>query len=170
MASVQEWIVCEQSGRWAAALRMSLARKPLTQPRPRLHETRSLREFAELLDNSTCHLALVEIRTENLNEALQLLTHNLPRRFRFAALLENLPLQRRFGDDLHETRLSSLPSLPDLLWEIGAVEVLHSPRQSERLTTLHSRLLANLGTDASSAAGPPALADWAWSAIPWQDA
>ncbi len=143
-----------------------MARQPKVVSKPRLHETRSLSELAEQFGNSACQLALVEVRSENLNELLQLLSRSTPVQFRFVALLENPPEQPRPGGTL--SKASSI-SLVDLLWEIGAVEVLYSPRQIECLITLHSRLLASLGTDASGAA-PPTLADWAWFAIPWQDA
>ena len=167
MAISKSWVVCELTGSWAAALRASFARQLPVQSRPRLSETRTLDGLREQLNDAECQLVLIEFRLDNLSEALQLSARATQRQFRFAALL-SAESNHTPADSSSAKPGSS--SLANLLWEIGALEVIDSPRQVNRLLPLHSSLLAAASKEAGVAAERPSFADWAWSCIPWQDA
>jgi hypothetical protein len=66
-----EWIVCERSGRWAAAVRAALGRSAWSSSAvPRVYEVRQLGELRERLAERPDGLALVEVQRENFGDVL----------------------------------------------------------------------------------------------------
>ena len=170
MLVAQKWVVCEDSGRWVAALRITFARLSKVQPTPRLYEVRSLGELSAHLVEHECDLTLIEVGRKNLTDVLQLLMRRGPQHGQFVALLED-------EDTVpHRHSVITTPGEPDsqevadLLWEVGAAEVVKSPRQLCGLLGLHSRLVAARGPVTVGVGAGQSLADWAWSTLPWQDA
>jgi hypothetical protein len=167
MAVAQKWVVCEESGRWVAALRIAFARLSKVQPTPRLYEVRSLAELSPHLDEHECDLTLIEVGRKNVSDVLQLLVRRGSQPGQFVALLEDAVPNRR--------PVAATPGEPgtqefaDLLWEVGAAEVVESPRQLHGLLGLHSRLATARGPVTVGVGIDQSLADWAWSTLPWQD-
>jgi hypothetical protein len=163
----QKWIVCEQSGRWTAALRTAFARLPKDQFPPRLYEVRTVGELSKHLDEQGRDLALIEVGRENLLGVAQLLVRRGTRPAHFVALLEDRIDQRHSA----AATLGELgaQSVVDLLWEAGAAEVVESPRQLNGLLALYDRLTAARGLIFSGPADRQSFAEWAWSTLPWQD-
>jgi hypothetical protein len=162
------WIVCEQSGHWAAAMRTEFARSPSVPFVPRLLEVRSLTELTErLVEQENC-LGLIEVRHVNLAEVLKLLSGAAARRpARFVALLDRSLRQ--------SSRANSTPrdmhvnEIVDALWEAGAAEVIETPRHLSGLIAISKRVAnADRPTSGRSVEGEP-IEDWALSFIPWQD-
>lgn len=160
MLAAQKWVVCEVSSRWVVALRVAFARLSKTQPIPRLYEVRTLGELSMHLDEHGCDLMLVQVGHGNLSEMLQLLTRREPRISQFVALLEIA---------VDEPNSPGRQSVADLLWEMGAADVVDSPRQLRGLLGLRNRLAAARGPITSGLAERQSFADWAWSTLPWQD-
>ena len=167
MLVAQKWVVCEESGRWTAALRMAFTRLPETGSAPRLYEVRTLEELSTQLDENGRDLALIEVGRENLTAVVQLLLRRGPRLSQFVALMKEVTSQRRAAAAIHGEP-GTLP-IADLLWEAGAADVVESPRQLRGLLALHNRLAAVHSLHLGSLAERPSFADWAWSTLPWQD-
>jgi hypothetical protein len=153
----QTWTVCEQSGRWTAALRTAFARPPEVEPQPRLYEVRTLEELSARLDEHECDLTLIEVGEGNLAEVLKLLVRHGRTPGRFAALLASS------ADHNGRQRMV------DLLWEADVAEVVESPRQLQGLLALHNRLPVARGPINFSVDASQSFADWARSTLPWQD-
>jgi hypothetical protein len=154
MPKSTKWIVCEESGRWTAAIRTAFVRLQAQTRSPRLYEVRSLAEASAYLDESTHSLILVEVIATNLVGSLVLLRRCEAHLVPFVALLG-------------ET--SRRPHLADLLWEAGATEVVESPRELRGLIALHQRISSAAGFAAANLLDRESFADWAWSTLPWQD-
>src|SRR4051794_30020255 len=122
MAVAQKWLVCEQSGRWAAALRSTFLRLWNGQSTPRLYEVRTIVDLLTHLGESRPNLVLIEVGRENLTEVLQLLVRRGPRHFRFAALLQDAQKEASLPTAKMDESVGH--SLADLLWELGALEVV----------------------------------------------
>jgi hypothetical protein len=163
----QKWVVCEQSGRWTAALRIAFARLPKAQSPPRLYEVRTLGELSMHLDEQGRDLALIEVGLENLVGVVQLLMRRGPRLAQFVALLEDCIDQRHLAATIPGE--SDVQLIVDLLWEVGVAEVVESPRRLRGLLALHDRLTAARGSIPNMPADRQAFAKWAWSTLPWQD-
>ncbi len=73
MAIPAKIIVCEQTGRWATALRRELSAKPGFSARRRLAETRSLAECRESLQKSPAAFVVVELTLSNARRLLRLM-------------------------------------------------------------------------------------------------
>lgn len=113
-------------------------------------------------------MALIEVGHKNLTEVLQLLVRRGPRLTQFVALLQDAPDQASLPTAM--TDESARQPVADLLWEVGALEVVESPRQLGGLMVLLDRLAAARGTNVKRVAERQLFADWAWSTLPWQDA
>ncbi len=167
MRTAEIWIVCEVSGRWAAALRMAFARLPVAQYAPRLYEVQSLAELTALMDEHRNGLGLIEVRRTNLAEVLEVLADEPFARFgRFAALLDDNLWQA--NQDSAAILDSDKQQIIDLLWEAGAAEVVESPRHLRGLLALRECLEAVATRAAARSAESQDIADWAWSILPWQ--
>jgi hypothetical protein len=169
MSNLQTWVVCEQSGRWAAALRLAITRRSNSQVAPRLYEVRGLAELMTCLKEQPIELALVEIGHANLAEVFELLADSRAiRSTRILALLHDSLIvggSAAFKSMAPERRL-----VVDALWEAGAVDVLESPRSLNRLFALGERLAEVSVLTGRKASVRQPVAEWAWSLLPWQDA
>lgn len=152
-----EWIVCEQTGRWAAALRMAINRsgiRPTT-----VHEVRSLAELAARLVDCPAGLALMEVLPSDLGETLAWLPEAriaYPQA-RFAGLLDTATAN-------HETKTI----VAAVLRAAGAFEVIDSPRDLHIVLDAgrcHAEAAQNRGVFQKA---QQSLSDWAWELLPWQ--
>jgi hypothetical protein len=156
-SAAQKWVVCEASGRWAAALRVLFAGSQDGRVAPYLNETRTLGELSQHCADSTCDLSLIEVGRANLTDVLRLLLRRGRRPDLFVALLDE-------PEDAAARRL-----LADLLWEAGAADVIASPRQMGGLPALHCRIAALRRPTTVGLAEGETFADWARSTLPWQE-
>lgn len=153
-----QWVVCETSGRWTAALRIALARRAARLNfTPRIVEVRSLAELAVQVRERADFLGLVEVRRENFSAVLEFLANAASRRHRFTVLLDNTQLQQQ--------RLAA-----DALWEAGAIEVIGSPRNLHIILSLAEAHAAHCSKRIAPSLEVQTLAERAWAALPWQDA
>jgi len=163
------WIVCEHSGRWAAALRVTFSRQ--TTPSaiaPKLYEVRSLVELAARLEERPTSIGLLEVRSGNVGEVLEWLL-NAKRTFPracFAALLDSSLTRRQ---PIAPTLADDRQLVIDALWEAGATEVAESPRYLHGILEVGRRHSERCSEFASAYAESQPIADWAWAALPWQD-
>lgn len=145
-----EWIVCERTPRWSAALRMALAAEDAAA---RLIEIRMLSELDAAIAGRPHAVATIEVHAGN-----------------FAAVLNWLPAAR----DRHTTASfaalvdSSLSGVSDgtvaTLSEAGAQAVAASPRRLEAVLALgrkHGQLSASSGRGST-------VLDEVWASLPWQ--
>jgi hypothetical protein len=151
----QSWFVCEESGRWTAALRVAFNRSTQVLPWPRLVEVRNLTELANQSNDRRADLVLIEVSVANVAQGLEFARRCKPLDTPFVALLSDPSLW---------------VSLTDLLWEAGAAEVVSSPRELRGLLRLHDRATACPRQAATTSFEQASFADWAWSMLPWQGA
>lgn len=166
----QSWIVCETTGRWAAALRVALKRFQAARTgtvTPRTREARGLAELEASIGTTGATVGFVEVRSDNLAAILELFAKSARRNLHFVALLgDELGRPPEIGN----ARPTSRQSVADVLTEAGALCVINSPRQigaaieiAMQYCTVHTA--ATVGTGDSES-----LAERAWAALPWQDA
>jgi hypothetical protein len=164
-----DFLVCERTGRWAAALRVGAARHDRISSRePRIYEARSLEELAERLEIRPLSLALLEVHLSTLGKLLPWLADHSPRfpRIRFVALLDDA-LGIAANRDIKQLSGPSQDVVAALL-EAGAADFAHSPRRLQLVFALAERH-ANIVADANRQLNPvQSIADWAWSQLPWQ--
>lgn len=162
-----DWILCERSPRWTAALRLARARQS-SSSLTRICEVRNLRDLAATLDARPHSLVLIEIVPTNLAAVLAWLA-DASRRYswaRFAALLDG-----EFGQPLSIHLAQSRDDRQDAidaLAEAGAAEFALSPRHLRGILALARRHQTWLASHAT----PPdnlSIDAWAWSLLPWQD-
>lgn len=147
-----EWIVCERSNRWAAALRVALSSEETT---PRMCETRRLVEVDDELDSHPLAIAAIEVRRDHFAELLAWLpaARRRHRQFRCVALLDRAILDES-------------QSVVGVLLEAGVDAYATSPRRLEAVLELgkqHRQTAGYLPRDAS-------FADEVWASLPWQAA
>lgn len=147
------WIICEKSGRWAAALRIALERRKCALHKLRILETRSLAELDLAIKDHDTAFVLVEVRPESVANTLGFLTNHGSRRIRLVAMLE-------FGGQAGtDCRL-----VTDALLEAGATDVIDSSRQLGAVLEIAERQPQNNWTEHAGT-----IAERAWAALPWQD-
>jgi hypothetical protein len=140
-AAAARLIVCEASGRWAAALRRELAAAEV-----RVYETRSLADCWTMLAESPASLLVVELSPGGAAALLQ----------RTVRLERDFPLAR-----VAVVADRPLAGYEWLLREAGAVHFLCLPRQCGPLADLACRHLAQ-------APSPPrSLGEQIWAGLPW---
>src|SRR3954468_11538996 len=146
------WLVCESTGRWAAALRQAIDRsshKSAHTTSQSIRETRNIAAFKAAISERPATLNLLEVRTEDYAAVLDLLSSNSSRHLPIVVLLEdNLP--------------------PDALREAGALAVIDSPRRISSALDLANQISSTQSRQ--YAVEHVSIADWAWAALPWQDA
>jgi hypothetical protein len=136
-------IVCERSGRWAAALRRGLARELS------LRETRSLAECEAELREAPGSFLVVELTATNLGSVLELLA--------------------RVGAEYRWSRIAVVAerSLAECEWamrEAGAIHFASSTRKAAELARLAERHAALVPRPKRS------LAAQVWDSLPWPEA
>jgi hypothetical protein len=119
------------------------------------------------LDEHGNGLALFEVGRENLTEILQLLMRRGRQLGQFVALLEETGPSRQAAAGIISE--PGMQPIADLLWELGVVEVVESPRQLNGLLALHDRLAAARSPMIGGTAERRSFNDWAWSTLPWQE-
>lgn len=136
-------IVCERSGKWAAALRRTLARDVSVR------ETRSLTECVAELQTAPTSFLVVEVTATNLPAAFELLARvNAEFRWaRVAVVAERALAECEWG-----------------LREAGAIHFATSPRKAAELARLAERHAA-LAPGAKRS-----LAAQVWDSLPWPEA
>lgn len=153
------WIVCERSGRWAAALRTALARRSPRDAAPQsLDEVRNLADLTTRLHEFPTSLALLEVTLKNLDATLAWLSETSRRspHMRAAALLDH-----GFSDNL--------PVVATALREAGAAEVILSPRQLQPVLSLGRHFTSKTRDAALPLTADQSIEKWAWGLLPWQD-
>jgi hypothetical protein len=135
-------IVCEQTGKWAAAIARHLPSAI------RLRQTRGLRECAGELALAPCSLLALELTLENLAGVLALL----------GDLDQKFPLARAIV--VAERRLAAYKWL---LREAGAVHFTTSPRESRCLAGMASRHVDRTAVPMTD------LATEIWDELPWNE-
>jgi hypothetical protein len=165
------WIVCERTRAWAAALRTSLARAGKAADGVTIHETRRLNQLTARLHETAADLALIEVTPENIDATLAWLAdHQIqPSAAPVVALLDyaftNTLRPSQPGD--HETCLA----VTDVLREAGAADVVLSPRELEPVVKLGmQRLPQKSPARLSRPADNESIEQWALHQLPWQDA
>jgi hypothetical protein len=152
-----EWIVCERTNRWAAALRVALSPE---ETMPRIRETRRLAEIDDEIDSHPQAIVAVEVCRDRFAELLAWLTAARRRypQMCCVALLDRSVLNRSILGD-------SQPVIGVLL-EAGVHAYATSPRRLEAVLELgeqHLRIAGNQRQDSS-------FADQVWASLPWQAA
>ena len=163
-----EWIVCERSGRWAAALRIAIAREnpPVTAS---IHEVRSLPELTSRLDVQLHSLALIEVERDQVESVLLWLAA-ASRRFANARFAAALGYTLTAGELAPPSSTDDRQTIDDALMEAGAAEIVHSSRRLHALLVLgrrHASFSAALSQSLQQ--GKPSVATAAWASLPWQD-
>jgi hypothetical protein len=162
------WIICETTGRWAAALRIAIAhpKKHANAKMPRrICEVRSLKHFQSAIGEEPFALGLVEARLENLADIFELLSSERRPPTPIAALLHD-SLERNANSENGPSIQYQAPK--DALREAGALEVIDSPRRISELLGL-AECLAATSSLLSAAGRQASFAERAWAAVPWQD-
>ncbi|HEX4414493.1 MAG TPA: hypothetical protein VH107_12755 [Lacipirellulaceae bacterium] len=144
-------LICEQSGRWAAALRTAFGRSASVgrQIPGRIQEVRRLAEFVTPIIGAPTRLNFVEVQPQNLSAVLELLTQMSDQLTPIVALV----------DDSRSV---------DALYEAGATLVVETPRQIGTALKLATHFAGLPSSRAYPA--PSSIADWAHAALPWQPA
>lgn len=169
MAANKPWIVCETTGRWAAALRVAMARHATNNRAnlpTRIVEVRTLAELASTARDRLPSLQLVEVDFDNFAAALAILARDrLQGSSMVAALGESMCSSKQTKT---QTRNRCSEAI-DALLEAGATLVLESPRHVSRLFAL-AKVLDRRTQHTASDAALSSIAASAWAALPWQDA
>ena len=155
-----DWIVCERTGRWAAALRRAVMTSTANPAaRQRLREVRTLDELSAILAEQLYPVVLIEVRPSNLASVLAWLpdARRSYQPMRCLALLEDF--DRASRDDVAAA-----------LRAAGAVEICESPRQIQRVVAIGVRHHAALHSNTSGLDAHQSITDWAWHLLPWQPA
>jgi hypothetical protein len=168
--TLPDWIVCERTGRWAAALRTTGTRQATDRKSTfRIVEVRRLSELSARFDERATSLALVEVHGNNLSDVLTWLADARGRygQARFVALLDYPQ-----GTERENRRLADRARRRDIvaaLMEAGAVDVADSPRYLQSVMAIAQRHLDRTAADSRFSAVDQPLVEWARSLLPWQD-
>ena len=164
-----DWIVCERSNRWAAALRLVLdGQNRVDGRRRRLREVRTLADLAASLTEGQMCLACIEVRPASLGDVLAWLA-KAEQEFgetRFVALLD-YSLQPDPWAAV-ESRLNKLGDLSDALVEASAALVVTSPRRLDPCIELGRRPAKHLQPRRTSDDAEMTLTSRVWASLPWQ--
>jgi DNA-binding LytR/AlgR family response regulator len=140
-AGPARWIVSERKGTWAAALR----REPEASG-TRIHQTRSLAEFWEMLQGAPASFVVAELTAANAEALVD----------RLARLPREHPLAR-----VAVVAERSLAPYEPWVREAGAVAFLTSPRGLAPLAAMARRHLQQ------APAPERGLAEQIWAGLPW---
>jgi hypothetical protein len=167
--NVCDWIVYEQSSRWAAAFRMAFNRSAHRDGcEHRLHELRRLAELSEILTERPAALAAIEVRRDNFRDVLTWLVTNQRHgsASRCVAMVDRSMEQDR--GDLTTKDPTSLYEIIDALHEAGAVDVVVSPRRLGPLIELGRRHAARVALEPIRDVTASSITARAWASLPWQ--
>ena len=166
-----DWIICERSNRWAAALRLAGERDTAAGGVcHRFREVRSLSELPPELARQPASLIALEVSERNLIAVLAWLSAALRRfpQLRCVALLDRSLSSANQSDRSRDK--NSQRDIAVALREAGAWEVVESPRRLEPLLQF-ARRHANVAArhDAFLAENRP-FTERVWATLPWQPA
>jgi hypothetical protein len=166
--SVVEWVVCEPTNRWSAALRLLLDdQTEADRCRFRIREVRSLAELSAILRERVACLACIETRRDNLRDILTWLStashNNL--HVKFAALIDYSLHPDPWASP--QNRSSLLQDASDALREAGAATVVTSPRRLGPLLEFGRQIALNSLRQPAANDGMT-IAAKVWAALPWQ--
>lgn len=167
-----DWIICERTNRWAAALRLALDRQgAMGGAHYRLRETRHLDDGLLALVQSPDSLVAVEVHRQNLHDTLTWLAL-AERRFPRSRCIALVDRSLAFGDAAggRSRRSDSRSDLCNALREAGATEIAHSPRDLAVTMELARRHFAVVSRWRESDAANRSHVEQVWSALPWQEA
>jgi len=165
------WIICQRSNRWAAALRLAVERDAATLGVSyRLREVRTLGELTSELVRSPASLVALEVHDRNLSDVLAWLSA-AERRFpqaRCVALVDRALSadQQRVPPGGQE----SLRDVCDALREAGAWDVAQSPRRLQPMLELARRHAMATAADVTILAEHVSFTEHVWATLPWQGA
>ena len=145
MTTMNRLIVCERTGRWAAALR-----REFSQP---IRQTRSLSQCWKELSAVGAGFAVVELTESNVEDLLR----------RMAQLQRDLPFVR-----LAVVAARRLAGYQWLMREAGAIHFVCSSRQLGPLALSASRHLENLLQSWQTSPSQDST-ERIWASLPWQD-
>ena len=159
-----DWIICERTSRWAAAVRVALERESTAELRAaRVVEVRNHRDLESRLSARPDALVTIEVERANLAAVLAWLGTAGPRypRATFVAVLDRL-----FVADQNANGDVSVPDVEQALVEAGAMLVVRLPRAMKPLLDLAQRHAARA---AAAADGELSPVERVWASLPWQD-
>ena len=163
-----DWILCERTSRWAAAMRVAIERDGGAATHAvRVFEVRNHRDLEAELAKLPGALALVEVDRTNVAAVLAWLARAEPR-FPQARFVAGLDWSR--GADREAGGHGRALDVAQALVEAGAVEVLGSPRECARLFDLAHRHAAARAAESAAAGDEFSPRQRAWASLPWQDA
>jgi hypothetical protein len=145
-----EWIVCERTSRWAAALRLALTKDDTA---PQLRELRHLGELDAEVSARPQSIVAIEVHRGNFASVLQWLSRPRVRQqtARLAALVDR-------------SLASDSESVVGALFEAGATAIAMSPRRLEEVLALERSQ-----TQIAEITGPhESLMDRLLATLPWQ--
>jgi hypothetical protein len=164
-----DWIICERSNRWAAALRLVLdGQNRVDGRRCQLREVRTLADLAASLSEGQMCLACIEVRPASLGDVLAWLA-KAEQEFgetRFVALLDYSLQPDPWA--AAESRLNKLDDVSDALVEAGAALVVTSPRRLGPLVELGRRSANPSQSRQTSDDAEITLTSRVWASLPWQ--
>jgi hypothetical protein len=170
MPTSPTWIVCEKTGKWAASIRVAIARQSTKRGRPiaipRIQEVRALAEFEAAVQTLDA-VGLLEVRADNLAAVLELLANAWRRNVRIVALLD---CEMQTPSSYSHARPPSSRGSTDVVAEAGALAVIDSPRQISTAIQVIERYWAARSKVVSLSGERESIVDRAWAALPWQDA
>jgi hypothetical protein len=155
MANTPSWIVCEASGRWTAALRISLVRQKVGSSGDQIQEVRTLPDLTSAVQESPAAIALLEVQPDNLAASMTWFCHGWLRGNRAVALL---------GANVAAVEVA------EALLEAGALAVIESPRHLAGAINLAGRVAVSRSTHTNKSGLTFSIAEQAWASLPWQDA
>jgi hypothetical protein len=163
------WIICETSGRWAAALRATIARSTCNRANAnlpsRVREVRHFYEFQTSIAEQRFTLALLEVQRHNLQDTLNFLSAYRRSDVPIVALLHESLGDNTQGD---QRPPNSFQSAADVLREAGVVATVDSPRRISEIFAL-SQSLTTSHSQSTAARSQLSFTEWAQAALPWQD-
>jgi len=164
------WVLCEQSTKWASAIRTAIERDPSNLDlRIRVCEVRRLDELTEQVSITPHCLVLVEARRTNITQVLEWLAdaRQNNRQARFVVLLANdIAISTCDSASLSQ---KAREVLRYALGEAGAAEVIDSPRRLRGLLELGRRYAALTPDEpiVHIEGETPSLTAL-WASLPWQ--
>lgn len=164
-----DWIVCEQSNRWAAALRLLLVSQSRVEGRRyRLREVRTLAELAASLSEQQVPLVGIEAGRANLGDVLAWLAMAEMEfaNVRIVALLDYSLQPDPWASG--EARLNQLSDVTDALREAGAAMVITSPRRLGPFVELGLRPTGPRRPLRAANDAEMSLTSRVWASLPWQ--
>ena len=164
-----EWILCERSNRWLAAIRKALQRD-VSQlvASPRLREVRNLADVAVQLEERPDRLVLIEVHHANFSDLLSFLS-DINRSLSFSRIVALLDAEIACSrQTTSKPAAIDRQNIADILLEAGAAAVVDSPRQLSGLFDLAERHAATWAAHHRLTA-TGGIVEQAWASLPWQD-